>query len=498
MPKQNLTNQTIDIYPFLNLKPNTTNLFNRIAVSFSWIPEEFQRRIKAYTILSAYEANLSNIVRVTPEDDQKEYGDAKFICTQLSNSLIGDDLKIVSIGNEEVEKFYSQWAEDELFFAKLVANEYKASNIGDEVFKLEYSEKLGRTRVSTVDPGFWFPFNLGERNERHVFAWEEERNGETQIYKEEYRKGSDRPGGSKSENVFVDAGYYQKSAGKDISSADLKFVEYAKDENGRDINARDLGVQFFPIIYIPNIYREGSDFGESDLTGIIRIIDELTNTYTDESKNARFMGLHQLWADAETFDMLPVDANGKKILKLGANSIIPGQAGIVDNSALNKSLMEYENSLLEKAYKNSNLGQLGSGKGQTSSADRTTDIVEMKGSILERFIKVKRLTRIPKYNKLLKYVAGFEMVKGSPENKKLFRKGRSQEVDKSKIGKIQFGNILPVDQTKLITNLSMVKDQMANPDVAANIKRSGLIVNNDLKDAATDPAQAPAAKPAQK
>src|SRR3990167_1412557 len=183
--------EIIDLYPFLSSK-NVTNALQRIAVSYSWVPKEFQRRLEAYTILAAYEANLSNQTRLIPEENLYEFGDAKFVCTAMSSSVLGDEVKIVAPDDKKIEEFFRTWAEDELFFAKMVANEYKASNLGDCVYRLYYSKGRGRVEVTTLDPGFWFPFNLGLADERHVFAWEtkDEKSGKEVIYKEEYFYGT--------------------------------------------------------------------------------------------------------------------------------------------------------------------------------------------------------------------------------------------------------------------------------------------------------------------
>lgn len=477
----------IDLYPFLNLKSGE-DLLGRIAVSFSWVPKEHRRRLKAYTVLAAYAANVSNLVRKSPNTEDgklREYGDANFICTTMSAAVTGDSVRIFAPSDaKKQEEFFKNWAEKEMFFSKLCANEYKASNLGDCVYKLAWSKDKGRTKVYTIDPGFWFPFNIGESNERHIIAWEQDdgKNG-TEIYKEEYRleknSGSGAKGGGTTHTVRLTAGYYKKSTKESLE--DLRLIRYAKDDQGNELNNIDLAIDTIPIVYIPNIYREGFDFGESDLTAVYRILDDLSNVYTDEQQNTYFMGLVPLWMNHEAYELLPVDKDGKRILKMGDNNVLPGEAGIVDNSTINKALFETQHELESKLFKNTFLGVLGSGTEQSSSGDRTTGIFQLKGSILERFVNLKRLTREAKYNLLLRIVAKFESTLGA--NKEVFKDG----VD----ARIQFGNILPINQKALMENVERVKDRLSKSDLKDNVREAGLTVNEEM----SEPAKQAPAKP---
>jgi len=476
----------IDIYPFLFKKRVPTNL-DRISISLNWVPDEHQRRLDAYTVLSAYTANLSSVVRNIKEEDNKEFGDANFVCGALASSLIGDDIRIVAPKYPEIETFFNDWASDELFFAEVAANEYKASNLGDEVYRLSWSKDKNRVKVTSFDPGFWFPQNLGKANEEHYIAWEElnPANDETEIYVQHYyreKSGKGRP------VIRFTAGWYKK--GRKPSFADLALVRYERDEANRELHNVDLGIDFFPIVYIPNIYRQGYDFGESDLTGVWQVLDSLTNTYTDQSKNTDFMGLVQMYVELATFDKIPILTDGTKKIQMGEGNVIPGKAGIVDNSTINKALTDHQHELETKLYTNTMLGSLGTGA-KTGSGDRTTGIFMMKGGPLERFIWTKRLMRQPKYDRLLKFVARFTLLFGDPDSKKLF-KGRGK-TDLTKVAHIQFGNILPIDQTALIDNVQKIITVLSDNDLKDNLKEAGLVINEDIE---RQPIQAAPVTPA--
>jgi len=173
---------------------------------------------------------------------------------------------------------------------------------------------------------------------------------------------------------------------------------------------------------------------------------------------------------------MPINDKGQVTIETGPGKIIPGEAGIVDNSTINEALMKYLGVLDDRLLRNTFIGAIGAGKLNTGSGDRTTGILMMKGSPLERFISVKRLMRYAKYNKMLKFIGKFELAHGSKETKKLFAK------DRIRAARILFGNIMPVDQTALITNIQKIADRLDNADLKDNLKEAGLIVNNDVKD----------------
>jgi hypothetical protein len=472
-----VSDRPIDIYPFLAIK-NGDDILSRIAVRTSWVPQEFHRRQKAYTVLAAYAANMANVVRKSPEVEDgklREYGDANFVCTAMSCAVIGDDVRIVSPESKEQEAFFTQWAEKEMFFAKLAANEYKASNLGDCVYKLAWSKDKSRVRIYTIDPGFWFPFDIGLPTERHIFAWEEDDGkGGKRIHKEEYWRefggGSEVGGGAGSSSIRFSVGKFKLST--QASFQDLQLISWATDEEGRVLDNVDLAIDTFPIVYIPNIYREGCDFGESDLTGVYRILDDLSNVYTDQQQNAYIMGLVLTWVEKEAYDLLPIDSvTGKKVLRTDEVNILPGQAGVVDNSSINKALFDTQHELESKLFKNTFLGLLGSGTEQSASGDRTTGIFQLKGSILERFVAVKRLTRTAKYNMLLRIIGKFEKVLG----KNALFNGDVKAT-------IQFGNILPINQKALMENVNLIQGRLSNEDLRDNVREAGITVNRDMTD----------------
>lgn len=462
----------LDIYPFLAIKRGA-ELLDRIPVSLSWVPEQHKRRLEAYTVLAAYTANLSRLVRKEPDPEIHEYGDANFVCTAMSNAVIGDEARIIAPESPEIERWFRQWADNDLFFPRLVANEYKASNLGDCVYRLNYSRLRKRTQIRTLDPGHWFPLNIGRTDEQHIFAWEEKnpRSAEVEIYREWYRRDTTAGGPGQ---VSLTATYHAKGTGGDLTKLDT--LRFAKNEDGEVLDNAALSVPFFPIIWIPNIFREGWEFGESDLTAVWRVLDQLANTYTDEGANAYLLGLAQMWVQKETMDTIPVNEKGEKHIRVGKGQIVLGPAGVVDNSTLNQALIEYQHELEDKLYTNTFLGPLGTGRFQTGSGDRTTGIFQLKGGPLERFVSVKRMLRSAKYAKLLRFIAQFEVQFGN----KLFTGEPSQTV-----ATIQFGNILPIDQTALIDNIEKIKGNLSREDLRDNLREAGLTINQELVEPTT-------------
>jgi hypothetical protein len=60
--------------------------------------------------------------------------------------------------------------------------------------------------------------------------------------------------------------------------------------------------------------------------------------------------------------------------------------------------------------------------------------------------------------------------------------------------RVQFGNILPVDQTAFVQNLERVKDRLSNRDLKDNLREAGITVNEELKDAPTTNVTQPKSK----
>lgn len=189
----------------------------------TWVGEEHRRRITAYLILAAYEANSSRAFLSTSDqndiDDRREYGDAGLVVDNVLSALLGDQQEIVVPGaddydpdlerptpsepdengqgggqvdeaeqaaydaNEalrvlaERQAFLRTWADDVHLELRLVDCERNAVRYGDGVWLIGWDPAKRRPTAAMMDPGFYFPvlpdtLDAYDYPTRVHFAWE--------------------------------------------------------------------------------------------------------------------------------------------------------------------------------------------------------------------------------------------------------------------------------------------------------------------------------------
>lgn len=187
----------------------------------TWVGEEHRRRITAYQILAAYEANVSRVFLSTDDpadvDERREYGDAGLIIDTVLSSLLGEQQEIVVDGadrydpdleqpvattgddgattepdraeleaweaNEaarvlaERQQFLRDWADQVHLDLRLVDCERNGVRYGDGVWLLGWDAAKKRPVPAVMDPGFYFPvlpdtLDAYDYPERVHFAWE--------------------------------------------------------------------------------------------------------------------------------------------------------------------------------------------------------------------------------------------------------------------------------------------------------------------------------------
>lgn len=198
-----LRNFVSDAWSWLNYKPMMTAAsggqpHRSLApqVQATWVPRDALRRLAAYKILAAYDANQAGELAVLTGNDagaeRREFGDAAvFVDTALAH-LLGKSQQIVVAGAEQagaqdldpqaqaaaaVQLLLRGWAEKELLPLRMQAAERKAVLLGDAVYLLAWDPDKGRVRLRTFDPGFYFPVldedaDPGDYPRRVHLAWE--------------------------------------------------------------------------------------------------------------------------------------------------------------------------------------------------------------------------------------------------------------------------------------------------------------------------------------
>jgi hypothetical protein len=159
----------------------------------TWVGDEHRRRLAAYQILAAYDANVSREFLSTDDqrdiDDRREYGDAALIIDTVLSALLGDSQEIVVPGADDYDaslteepaegeeaptaeelaanakaeqlakrqEFLREWADDVHLALRLSDGERHDVRSGDGVYLLGWDADRQRVVPAVMDPGFYFP-----------------------------------------------------------------------------------------------------------------------------------------------------------------------------------------------------------------------------------------------------------------------------------------------------------------------------------------------------
>ena len=179
----------------------------------SWVGDEHRRRLAAYTVLAAYEANVAREFLSTTDqsdrDDRREYGDAGLVLDTVIAALIGETQEIVVDGADDYDPHYEApegddpapgdvdaaadnerarrlaerqdflqtWADDVHLQLRLTDCARNEAMYGDGVWLLGWDADRGRPVPAVMDPGFYFPvlpdtLDSYDYPTRVHFAWE--------------------------------------------------------------------------------------------------------------------------------------------------------------------------------------------------------------------------------------------------------------------------------------------------------------------------------------
>lgn len=193
----------------------------------SWVGDEHRRRVTAYQVLAAYDANVSRMFLDTTDatdiEERREYGDAGLVIDTVLSALLGEDQEIVVDGADdhdpeleeptpptpadgatavtpeqqaaydadlaawqenqaaavlaERQQFLRTWADDVHLQLRLVDCERNAVRYGDGVWLLGWDPEKRRPVPAMMDPGFYFPvlpdtLDAYAYPDRVHFAWE--------------------------------------------------------------------------------------------------------------------------------------------------------------------------------------------------------------------------------------------------------------------------------------------------------------------------------------
>lgn len=454
----------------------------------TWVGDH-ARRLSAYTILQAFLDNsgrefLGDTSRDAREN-HREYGDAALVRDTVVAALLGEEWEIVTEGAEDfieqvpdgasaevkarsreaqpahdLQDWYRVWADQERFGLKLIETERNAEGLGDGVYTLGWSADKKRVRLRVWDPGFYFPVlrdgNEDDFPERVHIAWELPSDPGTTIKRvrrltwdlvdgEAYTPGYDGAESTTKHCLYSDAIYSfdsMKATPDDFSSG---TAEFQTDADG-EINQRDLGIDFLPVVHVPNTVSILNHFGQSVLSKVLQVLDDLANADTDLSKAAATTGFPPVALKGASL--------GDNEATYGPGQVweLPGDSSgldVIDTSRSLDALLKYVDSLTERLSVNGRLPAALLGRVKPSEVPSGVALALSFGP-LRSMIEEMRLVRDEKYPVLFRFVRRMAQAAGQAD----VPKGAEDAVTR-----IAFGSYLPTDRgtvvdtvTKLLTS----------------------------------------------
>jgi hypothetical protein len=395
--------------------------------------------------------------------DILEYGDAALVIDTLRDALIGSsgikltaaDIETNPATRKRIERL-RKWWKAELMDTKIFENETNCAALGDSVYRLRWSKKVGKkatVKVDTFDPGFFFPvFDEDDDLIKVYLAWEETvllGNGEDEvrIYKETYELIDGV--------CYVTAGWYrhERSDTKsdlEYSLSDLELIEY-KYDGDTPYDHISLEIDFIPIVYIPNISVQGEPFGKSDLSVVVDLLGEVANSNTDMAANTSLLGSPPLVIKSDSSYGSDSDDGEAQIATVGPGQVIEvgpqGDAHLLDVSEMNTALDQYLKKLDQKLYENTRATKLAAGKMEGSVIPSGISLRLMQNPLVQKTLP-KRLLRSYKLSLMMKFVQKMFLAYGSADDR-LYLDPDNTEVD------VEFGDIFPTDRTQAVNDLAM-------------------------------------------
>lgn len=426
---------TIDNWSMLNYKPlfadpTTLGMPNRRAfpeAASTWVPADDERRLAAYKLLAAYDHNQAGELAEIRDGDaareRREYGDPSMFIDTLVSHVLGREQHIAVPGAEQtgseptpdaqaaarVQELLREWADEELLPMRLMQAERKAVGLGDGILHLWWDAEKQRPRITTYDPGFYFPV-IDEDSDgtdfphRVHFAWElpeDTRRGlparlRRITYELDYIRpltasGVDQAGRPVRAPVLSDPGDEDSPPAPvlgigdradtggmitrvypwsdrpsyrtcyltdavwalkdltgdiDVDSLPLDKAQFATNPQGEVLDRLDLYQDFISVIHMPNtIPAAGEHWGQSSLAKALQVFDELAASDTDSARASATTGLPMVALSGVADPKRQFTVGPGAVFTLGDN----GKITTVDTSPALKELREHGHDLADRA-----------------------------------------------------------------------------------------------------------------------------------------------------
>lgn len=480
-----------------------------------WTGATNQRRLHAYSLLNAY---IRNVARwyVTFEDEDtrrthREYGDPALIVQQIRSAILGGEPRPLVQGADgtlpdeptpddvieggpsfdvlhaeweqaradveravERQEWFNDQFDRERAAQKIVSAETHAVGLGDAVYWLSWSNTKQRVRLRIYEPGFYFPAPSVDDDDfptRVHLAWEElDDNGNKRVRRithelvelpepRTYPYAPDTP--STVTCVLTDASWaYDDLAGRKVNDFNLRKATINENADGDPLDHYDLGIDFIPIVHIPNTAEEsaGAMFGESALTRVAQLFDDIARNDTDIARTAAVLGAPILAVEGLTNEQAAE-------LEVEPGMIVGGKLTVVDTSHSLDTLLKRSEWLLQRMSVVRQIPESILGKLKPSEVPSGIALMLSFGPF-KQMIDDYRLVRRSKYQLLFKAWQRLAVVGG--------------QLDDVIPTDLAFGGFLPTDiQSVLTIVLELVRTGVISKATALRmLQEAGLAVDD--------------------
>lgn len=344
------------------------------------------------------------------------------------------------------------WWRDERADQKVIEAENTAVGLGDGVFELVNSTRKGRTRLRVHEPGFYFPVHADDAQgddfpDRVHLAWPfEDDAGNRFVRRITYElvtladlgmsaRTYDYAPGVTSEWTCLktDATWNVNDLGdvsKGVDALSPARAVYAVNEEGVEINQLDLDQDYIPVVHVPNTPAIVELWGESALTRVAQVLDDLAATDTDTAVAGALVA-------APPIAMSGVAQSGAQTIETyGPGQVFrtgDGSMNVLDTSSSLDALLKWQTTLLDRLSVVRQVPQSILGRVDLSGQLAGITLLLSFGPF-RQYVGDLRLVRQEKYGLLLKFVQRMSISGGWLE-------GEPMDAN------LAFGPFLPTDQS---------------------------------------------------
>ncbi len=469
----------IDAWASLDYKSRVHVATDRPWLAPTWVGDH-ARRLEVYKYLSALRANKAREYGDPDRaNDRREYGDAALIVNIVRSAVTGDDVSLAVDGAdadlpddaspEDKAKSAAavarlaeleMWAEDEKLQMKVVETERDAVGLGDGVYALGINLPKGRTRLRCYDPGNYFPAidpndPEDEFPPRIDIAWEYEEQVGPHLLVKVHRitwELADLPAGETrsypwndkptSKTCYLTDAVWSTEDLRSPHGGQLSVENFPMDKaqfvdsaDGIPTDRIDLKLDFIPVVHKPNTVAIKEHFGESILSSVAQLLDDIQAGDTTAMKAAALAGTPMV----STGDGPATGPDGGA-LTVRPGLMVTGTLTPLDLSAALDAIMRYNEANRDLLSVNTRIPP--EVLGRVKGADQPSGVkVALSFGPLRGLIEEMRLVRKEKDALLLKMVQRMQIAAGWWSGEVL-------------PATITYGSFLPSDQTATIEAVS--------------------------------------------